>query len=626
MRFNVRHAFIIAITSLFVTSAYAQQDFEILRQKIAHHRDDQVDSALFLAKRLLQKAREQENELWIARAQKEMADILNIKKDYHAADSLAHQSIRKFSRLNQKIDLAEAYYISGKILFNQKNEHEAIKRYYKSLEFITEKSSSLKYRVYSSIARILQNNRDTENALFYHKQSLKGSYQQGDWRNFIRTCINVCILYNGKSTTNIDSSAYYGRKAIETAQAHELPYLHAVAVNVATAPIIRQGNYQEGLQMARRSLSLARKYDMPDMSQYVQYVNLAFAYLGLNELDSAKKYEARAWKAHPKGVDNYRMSYRIAKKEGKTEQALKYLEAYLKKGDSLDEERYKQKFSSLQSRLEAQQKAKKVQSLEQQATITRLKIKNQRHIIIFSITALLMITAGSFLFVSWSKAKKQRAIASLHQKLLRSQMNPHFLFNAMNAVQEFMFKKDSQSAGRYLGTFSALMRQILNHSSSDFITIREELDMLNNYLTLQQLRFSNAFDYEMIIDEAIDTDYTAIPPMFAQPFVENALEHGLFRSDHPNKIIIELKAIHHNQIKIVIIDSGIGISEGQISAKHNSHAIRITRERLSHYSQLSKDKIDLVMENIKNSSGNIEGLCVQIPLPAKILINSHQLS
>ncbi|MEO1254964.1 MAG: histidine kinase, partial [Bacteroidota bacterium] len=212
-----------------------------------------------------------------------------------------------------------------------------------------------------------------------------------------------------------------------------------------------------------------------------------------------------------------------------------------------------------------------------------------------------------------------KASSELEQRFLRSQLNPHFIFNSMGAIQQYLLTESAEKASDYMSVFSKLMRQILENSREDFITLEEEVSMLKNYLELQKLRFQNNFEYTIEIDESLDSAYDGIPPMFAQPFIENALEHGLFKRDQ-NTIKIKFLKVSDELIQLEIMDNGIGVSETIAkTTKHQSLATKITNERLEKMQVTYKTTISLQAENIKNDSGEIEGYHIRLSLPSKLV-------
>lgn len=173
------------------------------------------------------------------------------------------------------------------------------------------------------------------------------------------------------------------------------------------------------------------------------------------------------------------------------------------------------------------------------------------------------------------------------QKLLRSQMNPHFIFNSLSAIQSFIFSNSPMEAGRYLSKFSKLIRLTLQHTRETFIPLQNEIESLQFYLDLQKLRRNNTFEYH-IHTNGLETSSIALPPMMVQPFTENCIEHGFTETKSDGRIDITFALLQDN-LRIEILDNGIGVNESLRRAKkdksHESLASIITRERLETFKQ-----------------------------------------
>lgn len=228
-----------------------------------------------------------------------------------------------------------------------------------------------------------------------------------------------------------------------------------------------------------------------------------------------------------------------------------------------------------------------------QTNILKLKIESKTPFLksgwflVALITAIILFTiiiARYFI----NKAKKenalQRKIVSAEMKALRSQMNPHFLFNSLNAIHSTIIQNNTTQASRYLSTFSKLLRNILEYSQQDSITLKEELDALKLYLELESARLEHLFNYTVEIDEAIDENEVKLPPMIIQPFVENAIWHGIRNISYEGYINIKVQRADKNAIRILITDNGIGrtkASEHQSKAVGHKHlGMNLSKERL----------------------------------------------
>lgn len=217
----------------------------------------------------------------------------------------------------------------------------------------------------------------------------------------------------------------------------------------------------------------------------------------------------------------------------------------------------------------------------------------------------------------------QSKSAQLEQRFLRSQMNPHFIFNSLGAIQNYIFKNEPLEAATYLSDFSNLVRKILNNSRQDLIPLEEEVETLKQYLELQKLRFNEKFDYELIVDKQLSESDYRLPPMLAQPFIENSIEHAFkgMKEKGLIKICFELK---ENNIRLICQDNGMGIKAAleekkENVKKHQSLATKITHDRIRVISKVYKAKINLNIQDLKeiDSSKNGTQVIIEIPVDLK---------
>ena len=180
----------------------------------------------------------------------------------------------------------------------------------------------------------------------------------------------------------------------------------------------------------------------------------------------------------------------------------------------------------------------------------------------------ILIAVAALAFIMWllfqkriqllrKKAALQQQLAELEAKALRAQMNPHFIFNSLNAIQECIVTQKTDTAFEYLSQFSRLLRLVLNNSEKAFIPLNSELEMIRLYLSLESLRFSQSFTYFIEIEEGIDTDEIEVPTLLIQPYIENAVWHGLRIKEGEKKLWIRF-FIKSNKLNIEVEDNGIG--------------------------------------------------------------------
>ncbi len=233
---------------------------------------------------------------------------------------------------------------------------------------------------------------------------------------------------------------------------------------------------------------------------------------------------------------------------------------------------------------------------------------------------LLVLVFVAYIKYREKNIKEKNKLLMVEQKLLRSQMNPHFIFNSLTSIQSFIFENNPIEAGSYLSKFSDLIRSILYNSREEYISIEKEIKTLENYLEIQQLRYSNKFDYIIEVDPEIDIEMLAVPPMLAQPFIENSVEHGIKQIEGKGLISIKFSLLDES-ISLIIEDNGIGIEASKKlkdtkAQKHKSLAIIITKERMGILNKRRKKKsCSMKIGDIIGNNGNVKGTRVEFIIP-----------
>ena len=264
--------------------------------------------------------------------------------------------------------------------------------------------------------------------------------------------------------------------------------------------------------------------------------------------------------------------------------------------------------------------------LNQQASIERarkereiIELQRDRQLVIsiLFIVAIIFAVIIYVLRMQQAKIKQEQREAELSQTLLRTQMNPHFVFNAMSVIQSYIYENDPAKSSQFLVNFSRLMRLILENSPKEFIPIELEREILDKYLTAQKMRFENRFDYELTISDDLLFNKAMVSPMITQPFIENAIEHGQLHTVQGGKISVDIYA-QDAQLYIQILDNGVGRKRSADTKKmktHKSMAIDITRERIAILNKKYKFNGSLTMSDLDPVSQT--GTVVTLVLPLK---------
>lgn len=240
----------------------------------------------------------------------------------------------------------------------------------------------------------------------------------------------------------------------------------------------------------------------------------------------------------------------------------------------------------------------------------------QRNMLIYGFIGLALLLGVVIIFVV--KSFRQKAIITankneqLKQRLLLTQMNPHFIFNSVDNIQSLIYSNKDEEAINYLTRFSKLTRQILENSRENYISLEEELNMLDNYMNIQKLLHNNNFTHKISIDEGIDPENILLPPMLTQPFIENAIRHGLKNKKEGGVIHVRFYS-KEDQLFFEVTDNGTGLVAQKTENGQRSLSTQITKERLE--SIASKKKIHIHTLNITGDNNAVQGVKTFFEIP-----------
>lgn len=237
----------------------------------------------------------------------------------------------------------------------------------------------------------------------------------------------------------------------------------------------------------------------------------------------------------------------------------------------------------------------------------------------FLLGCLILIACATYKIVLDIKLKetyKRKAIQST-QKALRAQMNPHFLFNALNSIQSYILINETELSVKYLNKFAALVRQVLDNSMHDYVAIKDDLSALESYIQLEEIRFEDKFDYEIKIDKRLDIHTYLIPPLLLQPIIENAIWHGLLHKKNGGGKITISFGLNDENIICTVADNGVGkeLAENLEGVKsYKSVGLKITKERVNTLNSNSNDKFQIKIRDLYK--GQVEtGTLVELTIP-----------
>ena len=294
-------------------------------------------------------------------------------------------------------------------------------------------------------------------------------------------------------------------------------------------------------------------------------------------------------------------------------EANKQLSRVVEINDELHKESIAYSTANMEARFQNKFKQLEINNLQQEREVHNATIRNQQLMIWGSLGLIILLAVGVFYFFKNLKAENSLRETKLNYSLFRAQMNPHFMFNALHAIQLFMFKNDKMETANYLTSFAKMMRQILDYSSKEFISLEDEIELIENYVKLQQLRLDNNFEFVVEVEENIDIDEARIPPMLIQPLIENAVEHGIKPLAEKGKITLRITE-DNDLIKVEVIDNGVGLNGEKIKT-HKSKALKLIKEQLT---QLSENKSFFEINDLSLADNKSHGVQAVFAYPSSI--------
>lgn len=425
-------------------------------------------------------------------------------------------------------------------------------------------------------------------------------------------------------------------------------YGEAIAEFKNAIRILQAQNDQDGLGLAHKYLGNAFN-EQQDYNNALRYYNMALVYFesASNRSEIASVYhlvgtvfaeqgkyknalnylnrsiEIRSQYGYIGGIyPSYKEIADVYKKTGNMKLAYQYLDMYSDYSDSARIVEVSAKIAELSELYRSEQRerliafqADSIELQRKEKENTELRNIFQTYIIIGFIV---LLALGAFIIYNRWKQRNIRQLqreAEMNQTLLRSQMNPHFVFNAMSVIQSYIYENDTKNSTKFLINFSKLMRLILENSSKEFIPLGTEIDILNKYLETQKLRFGDRFEYEVTVNDQLLQEEAVIPPMITQPFIENAIEHGQLHTIDGGFIHVRFTK-DEEMLHVTIEDNGIGrksSANNKKSAEHKSMAMKITQDRINNLSY--KYKILGRMEIADYDKEKETGTLVNIYLP-----------
>jgi tetratricopeptide (TPR) repeat protein len=505
--------------------------------------------------------------------------------------SLSGEALELSIGLDYQAGKFKSFLFQGMCYYIKEMFSKALDMFHKALDIANKLDNNVfKSSVYGNIANIHADLGEFEKALKNYKDYLAMTQKIKNIRGQVEALTNIGVLLTEKEN-RIDEGIEHLNKALRLAK--QEAYMHFVAsinLNLGLA-YKRKNNLNKALFYYDEANKLGQRLNDDNIQvlalNNISTVNMLTKHYHLAEINIKKtlklsqktnqiEWQASAWE----GLFNL---YEI---KGNYLKALKAYKNNIKLNDSLKalnnkEEiiKLEEKYKYEKEKLVLKNQFEKRQLVSDQEAERQKIIKNGTLAVSGIVVVLLVI--GFTFYKRKKETKFELKVANTELKALRAQMNPHFIFNALNSIGSYMSNKDTQTAKIYLGKFSSLMRQTLENSDKNQITLDEDLNLLKTYLDIEKKRFLNGFDYEINIDPELHAENVLVPPMLMQPFVENSIWHGISKLQTKGIINIEAKK-EKNTLLYIVDDNGKGRKHTRNgnAPKKRSLGIKITKNRI----------------------------------------------
>ncbi len=572
--------------------------------------------------------RQAEAESWvnIGNANIMMSRYADAFKSFASAQAIFEQLVQKDATPELKNGLARTYGSIGVVCSEQNNYAKALEYYFKALKIYREtKQESIVARAYNNIGIVYKALKEYDKALEYFNKALAVQQKIKDPTSAVTiTNIGNIYLLQNKNAQALASYTDAEKKLSASGNKRGLGELYNNLGNyyskIGDAPRAHE-NYKKALQLFD---GVGEKYGA---SASLAYLGNLYAVQG-NTKEALANLEKSSMIASEIGVlEQVRESEKsisaLYEKNGDMGAALRHYKLYVAAKDSIVNAENIKSLVREEMNYEMERKAElqKAEN-EKREAIYHERDKRQKQMITFGGLLLLLLFGLAFVIYNRLQLKKtltlQRDLAEYEQKALHLQMNPHFVFNCLGSISSFIVQNGTDSAIKYLSKFSKLMRLTLEYSKETLIPIDKEIEGLQNYLELEQLRFNRMFDFNITKDPQIEDDM-AIPPLLLQPFVENAIIHGIVPKKERGSINVNFSLLN-DKLVCTVTDDGIGFSKSKELKEnsvtvHKSMALEITRKRLEVIQAFTSKTSQVDISELTDTEGHVAGTRIVLNLP-----------
>lgn len=391
---------------------------------------------------------------------------------------------------------------------------------------------------------------------------------------------------------------------------------------------LKQKRYQD----AQKIIALALEMSLTLADQYyigMSYINMGLVYLELKDYDMAEPnfivalQTGEAFRLKNTIVDANKYLSEVYIKRGDYKTALEHYKTSIEVENTISNERNLKYANDILIQYENEAKNNQIKALADENEAVKLKLQRNQTVFWYTLTGIIVL---GIILVSINRNRQlnhEKQILTLEQDMLRSQMNPHFIFNSLNSIKLYIINNEKENAVYYLNKFSKFIRKILIASTEKEITLEEELDTMELYMNIENIRFSNEINFTISVDKSINLETIKVPSLILQPFLENALWHGLSSKKSDKKISLNINQDLKDFVKVTITDNGIGreASEAINSKrflKRKSVGITITKARLANFSKNYTEEYILEIIDLVDDLNQPEGTKIVVYIPTRL--------
>lgn len=511
------------------------------------------------------------------------------------------------------IQIGNAFMGMGGIFYAKADYSEALKKFSQAAAKFTQSGDTDRLgAAYINIGIMNGLIGNESKSLEYYKKSISVFEGLNDQSKALPAYVNLAEIYQQQE--QYDSSLRYANKCYQIGDSLGLAFAKARALFVMSPSHTRSGNPKKGYDEAVEGKRLFQSMGITGSAFSMTYFE-AEALFRLSKYEEAleicKELEVSEY-AFKENL--YELMSQIYEKFRQYDKALEYSRKFHLAYEAYEKKLKSDQINQLEAQYESQRQENEILKLQNEVALQQVQTSRKNWIIGLTSSVCLLVVL-SLWFIYQKRLIKEKERSTIHkQQLLRSQINPHFIFNSLSSIRGFLFdQQDTKPAINYLGKFAKLMRMVLELSSKEWVTLEEETKALKLYLEIQQIRFNKSFDFELSIDPTIPASEMMVPPLTAQPFIENAIEHGL--KGITNNGRIEVSCLQsEGKLIFKIQDNGIGIDHIEPRKNHQSRATQIFSERLELLSKHMKSTFSFNISDLSKNS-ELSGTLVIYELP-----------